>query len=91
MSRLFAKLILGGIVLGGAVALARPITNISPSRHPNLAAAQQLSAQAWDKVGAAQAANEWDLGGHAQRAKDLLDQVNAELKLAAETANAHGR
>ena len=91
MNRLFATLLIGGIVLGGAEVLARPATNISPSRHPNLAAAQQLSAEAWDKVSAAQAANQWDLEGHAQRAKELLDQVNAELKLAAETANAHGR
>jgi hypothetical protein len=34
-----------------------------------------------------QQANEWDLSGHAQKAKNLLDQVNDELKLAAETAN----
>ena len=34
-------------------------------------------------------ANEWDLGGHAQKAKDLLEQVNQELKQAAETSNAN--
>jgi hypothetical protein len=27
------------------------------------------------------------MGGHAKRAKELLDEVNRELKLAAETAN----
>jgi hypothetical protein len=37
-----------------------------------------------------QQANEFDLNGHAQKAKDLLDQVNRELKEAAETSNAHG-
>ena len=36
---------------------------------------------------AAQQANEWDMQGHAQKAKNLLDQVNSELKLAAEAAN----
>jgi len=36
---------------------------------------------------AAQRANEWDMGGHAQKAKDLLEQVNNELKQAAEAAN----
>jgi hypothetical protein len=82
--------ILMSVLAGSAVALARPIVNINPKRHPNMAAAQELSAQAWDKVAAAQAANEWDLGGHAARAKELLDQVNAELKLAAEASNAHG-
>jgi len=80
-----------GLFVGGAVALARPVTNISPERHPNLAAAQRLSAEAWDKVMAAQQANEWDMGGHAQKAKEMLDQVNAELKMAAEAANAHRR
>jgi uncharacterized protein YukE len=29
--------------------------------------------------------------GHAQKAKDLLEQVNRELKLAAEAANRNGR
>jgi len=43
--------------------------------------------QAWEKIGTAQQANEWDMQGHAAKAKDLLDQVNKELKLAAEAAN----
>jgi hypothetical protein len=58
-------------------------------RWPNLAAAQRLSQQAFDKIIAAQRANEWDMGGHAQKAKELLEQVNRELKEAAETANHH--
>lgn len=66
----------------------KPVKNISPKKHPNLAAAQRLSAQAYDKIVAAQKANEWDLGGHAQKAKDLLEQVNQELKQAAEASNA---
>ena len=71
----------------GFVFAQKPVKNVSPKRHPNLAAAQKLSAQAYDKVIAAQKANEWDLGGHAQKAKDLLEQVNQELKQAAETSN----
>jgi hypothetical protein len=78
----------GAVLLCGVVALAQaPQRNISGGRHPNLAAAQRLSRQAWEKVVAAQNANEFDLGGHAQKAKDLLDQVNNELKQAAEAAN----
>jgi hypothetical protein len=73
---------------GFVYAQKKPARNISPRRHPNLAAAQRLSAQAYEKVVAAQKANEWDLGGHAQKAKELLDQVNHELKEAAEAANA---
>jgi len=75
------------LIIGGAALAQRPARNVSAARHPNLAAAQRLSRQAFEKVVAAQQANEWDLGGHAQKAKDLLDQVNNELKLAAETAN----
>jgi hypothetical protein len=36
---------------------------------------------------AAQKANEWDMRGHAQKAKELLEQANSELKQAAEAAN----
>jgi hypothetical protein len=68
---------------------APPADNVSGKRHPNLAAAQRLSTKAYEKVVAAQQANEWDMAGHAQKAKDLLDQVNQELKMAAETANKH--
>ncbi len=74
---------------GGAAIAQRPVENISKERHPNLAAAQELSRQAWQRVVDAQQANEWDLAGHAQKAKELLDQVNQELKLAAEAANAN--
>jgi hypothetical protein len=79
--------VLGCILMVGSLATAQPKKNVSAARHPNLAAAQQLSHQAWEKVLAAQKANEWDMQGHAQKAKDLLDQVNSELKLAAEAAN----
>ena len=70
--------------------LARPKDNVSPARHPNIAAAQRLSTQAYEKIVAAQKANEFDLGGHAQKAKDLLEQANRELKQAAEASNANG-
>ncbi|HYM27522.1 MAG TPA: hypothetical protein VET66_05200 [Steroidobacteraceae bacterium] len=77
------------LVLTGAALAAPPVDNISARRHPNLAAAQRLTTQAWEKIGAAQGANEWDMGGHAQKAKELLDQANRELKAAAEAANEH--
>ena len=81
---------LAALLLAGGVALAqKPERDISGKRHPNLAAAQRLSQQAFEKIVAAQQANEWDMNGHAQKAKELLDQVNHELKEAAEAANAH--
>jgi hypothetical protein len=55
--------------------------------HPNLLAAQKLVAQAFDKLEAAQKANEYDLGGHAAKAKELLRQAKAEILQAAEVAN----
>jgi hypothetical protein len=86
------KLLLGSaaLALTMSVALAgAPVDNISGQKHPNLAAAQRLSTQAYEKISQAQQANEWDLGGHAAKAKELLDQVNRELKEAAEVANHH--
>jgi hypothetical protein len=79
--------LLGFVLVVGGVALAQPKENISKARHPNLAAAQRLSEQAYEKIVAAQQANEWDLGGHAAKAKNLLDEVNRELKQAAEQSN----
>ena len=75
------------LVCGGVAVAQKPVQNVSGARHPNLAAAQRLSEQAFQKITAAQEANEWDMDGHAAKAKDLLDQVNKELKLAAEAAN----
>lgn len=79
-----------GMLLLTACAARRPAQNVDPSRHPNLAAAQRLCADAFDRISAAQRANEFDLGGHAQKAKDLLVQVSDELKQAALAANAAG-
>ena len=68
-----------------------PKRNVNPGRHPNIAAAQRLSQQAFERIIAAQKANEWDMEGHAQKAKDLLEQVNNQLKMAAEAANKNAR
>jgi len=76
-----------GLLLAGLALAQMPKANVSPGKHPNLAAAQRLSQQAYTKIMAAQQANEWDMQGHAQKAKNLLDQVNSELKLAAGAAN----
>lgn len=86
---LFVRLVLvfALLVSGLAFAQKKPAQNVSGRRHPNLAAAQHLTAQAFQKVTAAQQANEWDMEGHAAKAKDLLDQANNELKQAAEAAN----
>jgi outer membrane murein-binding lipoprotein Lpp len=88
-----AKLVLGSVlgaaalICGGVAVAQKPVEDISGKKHSNLAAAQHLSQQAWEKITAAQQANEWDMQGHAAKAKELLDQVNQELKLSAEAAN----
>jgi hypothetical protein len=87
MTKLVTSSFLCLALLGGSAFAKEPVKNVSAKRHPNIAAAQKLVIQAYNKIEAAQKANEFDLGGHAQKAKDLLDQVNQELKLAAETAN----
>jgi F0F1-type ATP synthase membrane subunit b/b' len=74
-----------------AVVAQKPGGKVSNERHPYLAAAQHFTKQAYDKIVAAQRANEWDLGGHAEKAKTLLEQANVEIKLAAEAANANHR
>lgn len=61
--------------------------NVNPNRHPNLAAAQRFIEQAMDKITAAQEANEYDMHGHAAKAKELLGKAFEEVKLAAEAAN----
>jgi len=58
------------LLLVTTAALAAPPVEDIGKRHPNLAAAQRLSHQAWERITAAQQANEWDMDGHAAKAKD---------------------
>ena len=72
--------LLGALLMAAVMSIAQP-------RHPNLMAAQRLCSQAFEKVSAAQVANEWDMRGHAQKAKNLLEQAKAELTEATMAAN----
>ncbi len=77
-----------------ALAVAAPLGLVMADKtqkgpgHPNLEAAQKLSQQAFERLEAAQKANEYELGGHAAKAKDLLKQANDEIKLAVGAAEA---
>jgi hypothetical protein len=87
MKRVIFPLVAAGVLAVALVASAQePAQNIG-SRHGNLQAAQSLVRQAFDRLTAAQEANEFDLGGHAGRAKELLREASDEIKMAAETAN----
>jgi hypothetical protein len=81
---LAAVLVSGGVILAQA-----PPVDIDQNRHPNLAEAQHHIVQAYQKIDEAQQANKENLGGHAEKAKDLLAQANRELKAAAEYADHH--
>jgi hypothetical protein len=89
--RIFAPLIAFLLLIGGIAIAEQPAQNVSKGKHPNLAAAQRLSNQAFEKITAAQQANEWDMQGHAKKAKDLLEQANNELKQAAQSANKNAK
>jgi hypothetical protein len=80
-SKFFVGMVLGAAVSAGGILVAQG------PRHPNLEAAQQLIDQAFNRITAAQQANEYDMAGHAARAKDLLQKASQEVRLAARAAN----
>jgi F0F1-type ATP synthase membrane subunit b/b' len=88
---LIAAVLTVAMLCTGVAAQKKPAQNVSAHKHPNIAAAQRLAEQSYQKIVAAQQANEWDMEGHAQKAKDLLDQANNELKQAAEAANKNAK
>jgi len=55
--------------------------------HPNIIAAREDAQHAIEKLKTAQAANEYDMNGHAAKAEQLLREAEKEMKLAAEAAN----
>jgi hypothetical protein len=87
---LIVAAVIAGPLLGAQDAQApqAPVVTIDPNRHGNLAAAQGDIVDAYQRIDMAQSANNDQLGGHAQKAKDFLSQANMELSLAADFANA---
>jgi hypothetical protein len=73
-----------------AVLIAQqPVQNVDARKHPELASAQTSIAHAYQKIDSAQQAHRDQLGGHAQKAKDLLAQAAQELSEAAMYADHH--
>jgi hypothetical protein len=87
----FAKsvIVAAALVVGSTAMAQEPPVNIG-QHHGNLREAQQLVRAAFDDITDAQVANDYALGGHAGRAKELLRQASIELKMAAQTANYNG-
>lgn len=77
------------LIAAGVLVAQKPVENIDPHRHSNLADAQRFVIQAYDKCDAAQQANKDQLGGHAENAKKHLVAADQELKLAADYADHH--
>lgn len=88
MTRMIALFAASLALASPTLAMAQePVQNIDPGRHGNLASAQDYIRQAFDRLSRAQGENNDQLGGHAQRAKDLLRQASDEIRLAADAAN----
>jgi len=79
-----ALVALGTCLLAGGAAFAGP-----EAGHPNIIAAREHAQMAIEKLKAAQAANEYDMGGHAAKAEKLLHEAEEQMRLAAEAANRH--
>ena len=84
MRKFATQSLLAAALLCAAIGIAQqPPQNVDAKQHPNLAAAQKLCDEAYQKVIAAQQANNRDMGGHAEKAKQLLAEASQELKQAA--------
>lgn len=81
---------LAALLLCGVTLAQEPVQDINPRIHPNLAAAQKHVVEANAAIAVAQKDNHYDMKGHAEKARQLLVEVNNELKAAAEAANAAG-
>jgi hypothetical protein len=94
MKKIIASVLFGTALIGGGLALAKdekPKVNVSENKHPHLHAAQEAIDNAWKAITEAQKANDWDMEGHAKKAKEALDVAQAEIKLAAEAANKNAK
>jgi F0F1-type ATP synthase membrane subunit b/b' len=81
--------LLVGLIFVGITVAQRPVTNVDAARHPNLAEAQHHMVEAYEKLEAAQKGYKDELGGHADKAKQFLEQASREVKEAAEYADQH--
>lgn len=83
-SWLSSGILTAGLVFAGVALAQGPGVNIDRAKNPNLAEAQMHIQQAYAKIEQAQGADKHQLGGHAEKAKQLLAEASRELKAAAE-------
>jgi hypothetical protein len=85
-----AKFALAPLALCAALVSSHAVAG-PEAGHPNIIAAREDTQHAIEKMKAAQAANEYDLGGHAAKAEKLLHEAEHQMMLAAEAANKNER
>lgn len=74
------------LLSGGLTWAAKPTPNKPLRAVPNLASAHGIVKNACNRMAQAQKLNELDTTGHGAKAKALLEQAEAELKLAVDLA-----
>lgn len=79
----------GALARGGAILAQAPGADVDAGRHPELAEAQRHIQEAFVNVENSQEAHKDLLGGHGEKARDLLVQPSREIKAAAEYADHH--
>lgn len=79
----------GALICGGAILAQAPGVDVDANRHPELAEAQRHISEAYVAVEKSQEAHKDQLGGHGEKARDLLAQASREIKAAAEYADHH--
>ncbi len=84
MSKMKIAMLTAVLAFSGGVLVAGPLHG-----HPNLEAARNDLNAAWEHISAAQGANEFDMGHHAEKAKEMIGNAKEQIRLAAETANEH--
>jgi hypothetical protein len=82
-----AKTVLLSAALAAAAAVSVSSFAGPEAGHPNIIAAREDAEHAIAKLKQAQKANEYDMGGHAKKAEDLLQQAIDEMRQAAKTDN----
>jgi F0F1-type ATP synthase membrane subunit b/b' len=84
-----AVVLVVGLIFISVTLAQRPAANVDPGRHRNLAEAQHQIAEAFEKVELAQKYYKSELGGHDEKAKELLVQASKEIKEAADYVDQH--
>jgi type II secretory pathway pseudopilin PulG len=74
------------VAVAGLVASVGLQTANATAKHPNIEAASAALNSATTALDAAQKANEYDLAGHAQKAKGLISQAQSEVAAALSSA-----